>query len=107
MNASLLVRFAQAVVNCDPSTTQGGKCQTNLPQIAAGPDTIQVVVQILFGVLASVAVIIIIIAGIKFIIGQGDPQEIAKARQTIIFAAVGLVVALLAEAAVTLLLGKI
>jgi len=48
----------------------------------------------------------IVISGFRFIVGQGSPQETAKARNTIVYALVGLVVALTAEAIVALVLGK-
>jgi hypothetical protein len=46
--------------------------------------------QIVFGLAGSIAVLVIVIAGIMFILSQGDPQKSAKARNTIIYAGVGL-----------------
>lgn len=82
-----------------------------LPQ-AGGPNGVgssQVhdVLQIVFAVLAALAVLFIVIGGLRMVTSQGNPQETGKARATIIYAVVGLVVALLAEALVAFVLGKL
>ncbi|MDB5163816.1 MAG: hypothetical protein JWS12_434, partial [Candidatus Saccharibacteria bacterium] len=100
--------FAAAQVdNCNPSASISANCQTNLPRVQATPATLQTGLQIAFGSIAAVAVLIIVIAGLQLIVAQGEPQSISKARQTIIYAVVGLAIALFAEAAVTLLIGKL
>jgi uncharacterized membrane protein len=53
------------------------------------------------------AVIMIIIAGMKFITGQGDAGAIASARNTLIYALVGLVVVALAQFIVHFVLGRV
>jgi len=58
-------------------------------------------------VIGIVAVIIIIIAGIKFMTSQGDPQKINTARNQIIYALVGIAVAALAQGLVALVLKKL
>lgn len=45
-----------------------------------------------------IAVIFIIIGGVNYTISQGDPGKVAKAKSTILYAIVGLVVSLLAFA---------
>ena len=54
------------------------------------------VLSVVFGVAGGVALIIIIVAGIKFMTSQGEPQAIAKARNTIIYALIGLVICIAA-----------
>lgn len=53
-------------------------------------------------VLVGVAVIVIVIAGIQFSISQGDAGRVKKARNAILYAVVGLAVALSAYAIVEL-----
>jgi hypothetical protein len=100
-----LMQFAQ-LTNCPPGS---GNCKgdTNLPQIAADSNTLQVVLQLLFGILAAMAVIYIIIAAIKYSVSLGNPQATKTLRGTIIYAGVGLAVALLAEFIVTFTLGNL
>lgn len=65
------------------------------------------IVELVFGVFGGVALIIIILAGIQFITSQGDPQKTAKARNTIIYAAVGLAVSLTAFAIVSVVVNRV
>ncbi len=103
-----LTQLAQIVRDC-PSDPTGASCTVNLPQVDAGATSpaITNALQLVFGIIGAVAVFFIIMGGLKFITSQGDPQGIGKARKTIIYAAVGLAVALSAEAIVTFVLGKL
>jgi len=51
----------------------------------------------LFVILSIVAVIFIVLAGLQFITGGGNPETIAAARMKLMYAAVGIAVALLAR----------
>jgi hypothetical protein len=96
-----LSHFAQTgAVNCEPNTT----CDTGLPKVTATSGAISSILQVVFGVLGAIAVLIIVIAGLRFITAQGDPQGVAKARSAILYAAIGLIVALSAEVIVTFVL---
>lgn len=76
----------------------------NLPDIVGGnADIRQTIVNILKKVLefmALVAVVLIVIAGIRLVISQGDEGEKDKAKKTIIYVIIGLVVIVLARAIV-------
>lgn len=78
-----------------------------LPETPATPASLETILQIVFGVIGALAVLFIIVGGFKLVMSQADPQKIAKARATIIYALVGLVVALLAEAIVTFVLSEL
>jgi hypothetical protein len=82
-------------------------CTTGLPKVEATSAQLTQILQIFFGVIAAVAVLMIMIAGLRFITGNGNPQEISKARSTILYSLAGLVVAILAEAIVSLVLNKL
>lgn len=60
---------------------------------------------IIFTVLIIVAVIFILLAAFQFITGGGDAEQITSARGKLIWAAVGIGVAFLAQAVPTLLQG--
>jgi type IV secretory pathway VirB2 component (pilin) len=96
--------FADAAVRCVDGVNA---CRTGLPQITTSGSNVQKVFQILFGTIAGLTVIMIIIAGLRLIAAQGNPQEAAKARQTVIFAILGLLVAMSAELIVTFVLNGI
>jgi heme O synthase-like polyprenyltransferase len=89
------------------SATSVQYCDTGLPNVTANSASLSQLTQIFFGVIAAVAVLMIVIAGLRFITAQGNPQETSKARSTIIYSIIGLVVALIAEAIVSLVVGKL
>jgi hypothetical protein len=82
-------------------------CETGLPRIEAGPDQLQIIANVAFGVIGVIAVFLIMLNGYKLIISNGDPQALGKARSTLIFAVVGLVVAVSADLIINLVIGRI
>ena len=100
-----MYRFLAQITNC-PADEPGCSAQTNLPEVVADSDAIQTGLQFVFGIIAVAAVIYIVVGALKLIISQGDPQAISKARRTILYAIVGLVVSLSAEVIVTFVLTK-
>ena len=64
-------------------------------------------VSLLSIVIGVVAVIVLIWAGMRFILSQGDSNKITMARSQIIYAVVGLVVAGLAQSVVQLVLKRV
>jgi hypothetical protein len=99
-NLVLLLASVAVKGNCDTD------CSTGLPGVEASSVNVQQIIQIVLASLAAIAVLIIVLAGLKFVTSQGDPQGVAKARQAIIFALIGLAVAVSAEAIVTFALGQ-
>lgn len=78
-----------------------------LPQAPADQGEIKVVLQLLFGVIGALALLFIAVAGLRYVISSGDPQDTAKAKNGIIYALAGLALALTAEVIVTWVVGKI
>lgn len=66
---------------------------------------IQDIVNVLLFVLGAIAVIVIVISGIKYATSDGDSGKVTSAKNTILYAVVGLVVAILAYAIVNFVLG--
>lgn len=58
------------------------------------------VLEIILSFMALIAVIVIVIAGIRLVVSQGEEQEKDKAKKTIFYAIIGLIVILLAQAIV-------
>ena len=65
------------------------------------------VINTLLFIIAIIAVIVIIIGAIRFTTSGGDPNQAASARNTIIYAVVGLVVAIMSYAIVNFVLANI
>lgn len=80
---------------------------TGLPEPAANASQIDTIFQIIIATLAALSVLMIVIAGFRFIVGQGNPQETAKARNTIVYAVVGLLLAICGQAILTLALDRL
>lgn len=95
----MILEIVKSLAATDPTIYQ-----TNLPTASAGNDQLQQILQIVFGIAAAIAVLMIVVSGLRFITGQGNPQEISKARSTIVYAIIGLLIAITAEAIVSLVL---
>lgn len=91
----------------NPDNCEGGGCKVNLPDVAADADSVQNLLGILFGVAAAIAILVIVIAGFNIVTGGGDPEKIARSKKTIIFALVGLAIALSAEFIVLTVLNRL
>lgn len=60
------------------------------------------VINIILGIIALVAVLMIVIGGFKYVISRGDAKAVESATKTITWAVIGLVVAVLAYAIVSI-----
>jgi hypothetical protein len=65
------------------------------------------VVNVLLYVLGIIAVIMMIIGGIRYTTSQGDAKQVADAKNTILYAVIGLVVAFSAYAVVNWVIAKL
>lgn len=68
-------------------------------------DGIKNVVNVLLFLLGAIAVIMIIIGGIRYATSNGDAGAIKGAKDTILYAVIGLIVAILAYAIVNFVVG--
>ncbi len=66
-----------------------------------------VIINVILGVVGFVAVVMIIMGGISFITSQGDSGKVTKAKNTVLYGIIGLVVALLAFTIVNFVLSSI
>ncbi len=96
-------------VNCSGDTANSAVCQdkkTSSP-IAGRDGIIYKITLIVAQVAGFAAVIIIIVAGIKYITSRGDSNAVASAKNTLIGAAVGLAVIALAASIITFAIGRV
>ena len=73
---------------------------------AKGEDLIKDLINVLLYVVGALAVVMIIVSGIFYVISSGDAGRVAKAKNTLLYSIVGLVVAFLAFAIVNWVLGE-
>lgn len=74
---------------------------------SAVSNRINIAINVVLGMIGVVAVVMIIIGGVQFVTSQGDAARAAKARNTILYSIVGLIVALLAFAIVNFVLTNV
>jgi len=92
---------------CDGLALTGGKCGQEVAGQPGVANTIKVVINILSLIVGVVAVIMIIIGGFKYIISGGDSNSISSAKNTILYAIIGLVIVALAQVIVKFVLQKV
>lgn len=69
-------------------------------------DTVDAVINILSVAVGIAAVIMIIVAGFKYITSAGNEQSVTSAKKTLLYAIIGLVIVVLAQIIVRFVLGK-
>lgn len=84
------------------------ECEAQNSSICEGqnsaPNMIEIVINTALFVLGMVAVLMIIIGGIRYATSAGNPSQTKSAKDTILYAVVGLVVAILAYTIVNFVL---
>lgn len=89
--------------NCDDPNS----CLTTLPEVNASDGTAEKIFGIVFGTIAAIAVLIIVLSAMNWAIRGGDPEVITRSRKAIVYAAIGLAIALLSELLVLTLLDRL
>lgn len=76
-------------------------------QAAELPDVFQTITNVLLFLLGAIAVIMLVIGGFRYVVSGGDSSKVEGAKNTILYAIVGIVVAFLAYAAVNFVLNSL
>jgi hypothetical protein len=95
--------FAEGIYPTATDQVAGG-IGKDIPKVTSIDETLNTVANYAIGVLIVVAVFYIIWAGYTFVAHGTDPDAVTKARQRIMFAGIGVIVALLAKGIVSLVL---
>jgi len=69
-------------------------------------DSIKAITNVLLFIIGAVAVIMIILGGIRYTTSNGDASQVTAAKNTILYSVIGLVVALLAFVIVDFVIGQ-
>lgn len=78
-----------------------------LPKTDASTTNLQKGFSIVFVITGAIAVMMVVIGGIKYASSQGDAQATAKAKNTVIYALVGLALSIFATAIVGFISGQV
>ena len=90
---------------CDGLGLTGGNCGGGNRRTVN--DLIKQIIEVLSVIIGVTAVIMIMVGGFKYITSAGDSNNISSAKNTILYALVGLVVVALAQLIVKFVLSKV
>lgn len=68
---------------------------------------VAIALNVVFGFIGVIAVVMIVLGGISYATSQGDPGKIQKGKNTILYGIIGLVVVLMAFAIVNFVLKSV
>jgi heme/copper-type cytochrome/quinol oxidase subunit 2 len=71
-----------------------------LPNPTTDAGRLQTILNLVFGIIGAIALLVITLAGFKYVLSHGDPNLISQAKETIIYALIGLVISVAAIAIV-------
>jgi type IV secretion system pilin len=86
---------------CPPSASNPNSNKCGLPQVDATQSTLKNIIQIVLGIIGAFALLSMTLSGFKYITSGGSPEKTSEAKKGIIFALVGLMIAIMAEAIVS------
>ena len=96
-----------AAAVCHSVSGHGGLIDsTSLPHTCATQDTLNTVLTLLFVTIGGIALLMIVIAGFRYVVSGDEPDKVAEARRMIIYSVIGLVLAGSAAAIVNVVLKK-
>lgn len=102
-----------ADIQCQSGQVQiGNACSTPisvspLPHSSTDSSQIKTILDMLFAIIGAISLLIITLAGFRYIVSRGESAEIAGAKNAIIYALIGLVVAILAFTIVNFVVGSL
>ena len=105
-----LVAFAQpfasdvSAINVFGNCPEGSRSQVCASKGENATSTVKNVINLLIFVIGIIAVIMVVVGGLRYVLSGGDSAGINTAKNTILYAIVGLVVAILAYSIVNFVL---
>jgi hypothetical protein len=79
----------------------------NLPKVTKTDNTVQNVLTDAFIILGAIAVLMIVIGGLRYIFARGNTEATAQAKGMISHSLIGLIIAAMAAAIVNFVLGRV
>ena len=102
---------AAASHTCPAGSVKAGSSVSSLAECNLSGEnnlmpTVSTIINVIIGVVGIVSVIFIVIGGLSYVTSAGDPGKTKKAKDTILYAIIGLIVAVLAFAIVNFVLAS-
>jgi hypothetical protein len=80
--------------------------QVGLPKVDANQGTFSKIFTLIFIFIGALAFLMLVIAGFRYVISEGDPSKVAEIKMQILYGVAGLVLAASAVAVVNFVLGR-
>ncbi len=94
-------------INCGANAAQGDGQPSSLFGDGRDEGLFKQIVNIMLFLIGAVAVIMLIIGGVRYVISGGKQEDVTAAKNTIMYAIIGIIVALLAFAIVNFVVGRL
>lgn len=91
---------------CSSGNTSGLISANGLPQTCADKGTLSTIFVIVFTIIGAMAFLFMVIAGARYALSKGEPDNIQKAKNELKYSAIGLVIAASAAAVVNFVIGR-
>ena len=91
----------------NPAVCSDAQSAASNPTVNPVISVLKTVINVISLILGIVAVVVIIISGFRMVLGGSDPSTISSSRDAIIYAAIGILVAVFAQAIVVFVLDKL
>ena len=85
----------------------GTSNELGLPRVEANDTSLQSVFSAIFMITGALSVCFMIYGGISYALSAGDAQKAQKARESLIYSAVGLVISISAVTLITFVIGRL
>lgn len=100
----VIALVAISVVNFIGNQLGGTATASGLPNISANGGAVQTILNIVFGLIGAISLLMIVIGGFKYVTSSGDSARVNSAKNTILYSVIGLVISVLAFAIVNFIL---
>lgn len=92
---------------CTSQTAGGLIDSSGLPCAEATSGTLRTIFLIAFAIIGSVTFLFMVIAGARYALSKGEPENIQKSKNELKYSAIGLIITALAAAIVNFVLDKL
>ena len=98
------ITYAATCTEAEKGMALAGGCVANAPKLE---DTVKNIINGVLYVVGILAVVMVIIGGVKYTTSGGDQAAVTSAKNTILYGIIGLVISILAYAIVNFVVGKL
>lgn len=106
LGVALITSVAPAHAADTLTIGDGAKAASDAQQPTSLPEQFKAIVNVALYIIGAAAVLMLIYGGIRYTISGGDTAAVTAAKNTILYAIIGIVVALLAYAIVNFVIGR-